>query len=269
MRSDSIRATTGVSAGSEGSVRARCALACAIATSRVGSVEPGALPPPIVDIPSITARRACRPRPGARRVPSPRARSTRRVSAIMRGTGIVSAARPASVLAERRLERRHRSSCRRASRASADGAGSVDDLLARADEDAGLRPAEQLVAAEQHEVCAGDHAGAHVRLVAQRRMSGPNPRYPLPRSSTTGRWNVAPERDELGSSGRSVNPVDPEVRRMDAQDHPGPIGDRRRVVVDPRAVRRPDLAQDGLPTAPGRRGRGSRRRSRPARRARR
>ena len=87
-------------------VSSSSALACSIATSRVGSTEPGALPPPIVDIPSITAGGHAGPGQARGECRRPAPRSIRPSARSSRGTGIVSVARPASVLAERRLERR-------------------------------------------------------------------------------------------------------------------------------------------------------------------
>ena len=121
-----------------------------MATSRVGRIEPGALPPPIVEAPSITV--ASRPA-SARRAASASARWPMTASgiAIIAATGIDVATASRVELGERRFERGARSSCRHGTRASADGAGPVDTVASRPAMMPALRAAEQLVAAEQHE----------------------------------------------------------------------------------------------------------------------
>ena len=116
----------------------------------------------------------------------------------------------------------------------------VDQRLASG-EDAGLRAAEQLVAAEAHEIDAGGERRAH----RSARPRTPSSRLPLPRSSTTGMPSDRPASTSVAQLGRSVKPsmrkFEGCTRRISAVS-----GRRRRGVIgDARAVRGADLAQDG------------------------
>ena len=149
------------------------------------------------------ARRAPRAPPRRRR--ASRAPGSRAARARGRGRGAASPrARRASSLSirTRARERVARGSARSASRP--------------ADEQPGLRPAEQLVAGEADERRAGAHRAAHRRLVGAARR-GRSASAPEPTSSITG----APERaqrldlDLLDEADRA------EVRRVRAQDRAG------------------------------------------------
>ena len=108
----------------------------------------------------------------------------------MRSTGI-SLARAVEVERERPLERGERELVG-AERALERMAAEPLDELGAADDDPGLRPAEQLVAREADEVGAGGEARARGRLVAERATSAPEPR-----SSTSGEPVAARDRGEL------------------------------------------------------------------------
>ena len=109
------------------------------------------------------------------------------------------------------------------------------DQVGAADEDPGLRAAEELVAREADEVGAGGEARRGGRLVADRRERA-RAEVVDERQPGAGR-----DRGELRERGLLGEADDPEVRLVHAQDH-GRLGaDRALVVRRPGAVRRPDL----------------------------
>ena len=118
------------------------------------------------------------------------------------------------------------------------------DEVGAADDEPGLRPADQLVAAERHEVGAGGEALARASARGRGRRRAVSSSAPLPRSSTTSapwRWATPAS---AGGVRRLHEPGLAEVRRVDAQDEPGPaVGEGRLEVGDARPVRRPDLDQ--------------------------
>ena len=138
-----------------------------------------------------------------------------------------------------------------------------------ADDEPGLGPADELVAAERHEVGAvGEplaRASARARARtrpcrAARRCRGRR------RRARRARWAAAASAAGIG---RLDEAGLAEVRRVDAEDEPGAaVGERRLEVGDARAVRRPDLDQLRARRAGRSPGSGRRRRSRRARRAR-
>jgi hypothetical protein len=139
-----------------------------------------------------------------------------------------------------------------AQRTSEGVAGAAGDQLGGACDDAGLRPAEQLVAGEGDEVGAGAEGLAGRRLTAQpRRRPVPEPRaggVEEPGADVDDQGHPEPgevgHRDVLGEAG------DPVVRGVHLEDGGGPgrVGpaaplDRPAVVVEAGAVRRADLHQ--------------------------
>ena len=182
---------------------------------------------------------------------------------IMRSTGTRSSRAPALVLDERRVEGGERH--------LVDAQGAVERVPAhRLDEgpapgdEAGLRAAEQLVAAEGHDVARRRAApGAAVASAAS--APGSASRRPLPWSSTSGIPRLARELGELLERRLLGEADDAEVARVDLQDQAGLGGERGPEVGEARAVRGPDLAQPRAALARARPGCGTSRRSRPAR----
>ena len=141
----------------------------------------------------------------------------------------------------------------------------------RPDDDAGLWAAEQLVAAERHDVGAGAQAGLRRSV---RRASGGRPAIAALEEAAAEVFRdrhveLTADGGELVERRARGEAFDREVGRMDAQEQRRAIADRRGVVGRARAVGRADLAERRAGLRASRRGRGSRRRSRPARRARR
>ena len=107
----------------------------------------------------------------------------------------------------------------------------------RADEQPGLRAAEQLVAAEAHERGAGAHRAAHRRLVGQQRdVVGEDAGADVVDHRHAERAQRL-DLDLLDEAERA------EVRRVRAQDRAGALAERRRVVGQARAVGGADLDQ--------------------------
>ena len=232
-----------------------------------GSVSPGQR--------SATDRRAQRRRP--RRAPPSRAASASARAAERRrpgrdhppdrdvgrgaarpGTGRGSRPRAASVTLSGRIAR-------------ASGSRRIRAIeVGPPDDEPGLRPADELVAAERDEVGAGRQALARASARGPARRPRCRAARRCPRSSMT----IAPcawaSAASSAGSGASVKPAMREVRRVDAQDDRRPaVGQRRLEVGGARPVRRPDLDRAGRRPAGRSRGSGRRRRSRRARRARR
>ncbi len=139
-----------------------------------------------------------------------------------------------AVEAERRLERRERQLVdphRAGERVAAAGG----DGVALADEQPGLRAAEELVAREADDGRAGAHRAAHGGLVGERgQVVGQDARADVVDHGDA----QAAERldlDLLDEADRA------EVRRVGAQERRGVGRDRPRVVGQPRTVRRADL----------------------------
>ena len=142
------------------------------------------------------------------------------------------AARPDEVLEQRGLERGigQLVDAQRAHQRVRCGAG--DSSAARPSDDARLRPAEQLVAAEADDVDAGGDASStlHFALRARRRAPAAAPaeqcRCRGPRRPA--RRNRAAERDQLADRRALDEALDAEVRRVDAQDERRPLADGER-----------------------------------------
>ena len=136
------------------------------------------------------------------------------------------------------------------------------DEIGPADDDPRLRPAEQLVAREGHEM------GARLEALARGRLVTESARRPG--AEVVDEDQTAPIRDRAKSrrAGRSVNPTmrkfDWCTRRIAAVNRRSPPRSRRAWCCSSCRPRRASRRN-----APGRRGSGSRRRSRSARRARR
>jgi hypothetical protein len=139
-------------------------------------------------------------------------------------------ARRIAVQRERGLERGERELVD-AHRACERVAPAGGDRLVRADHQAGLRPAEELVAAEADDGGAGADRPAHGRLVGEDLELG-----------EVARSDVVDDRQPEPAEGLDLDllgePEHAEVRRVRAQDHVAP---GLRVVAQPRAVRRADL----------------------------
>jgi hypothetical protein len=105
-----------------------------------------------------------------------------------------------------------------------------------AEDQASLRPAEELVTARGDEVGALPQYGGGVRLVRQQRVRRQQPGSDV---HDDGR----PERDQFGHADRRGEPGDDEVRRVHLEDEPGLGADRLRVVVQGGPVGGADLAQ--------------------------
>ena len=132
-------------------------------------------------------------------------------------------------------------------------ADAVDERRS-SDDDAGLRSAEELVAAEAADVDAGGDRVADRRFRAEGVRQGSDPGLTLIGPVATqmaaaeilGDRDVESpaERDEIRERRPLGEPFDAEIRRMDAQDQRRPFVDRRRVIGRAGLVRRADLAQD-------------------------
>ena len=221
------------------------------ARARTGVAEPAPAAP---GRPTAGSRRAAsrpptvereRRRPG--RVAEPRrerhrpaARGRRAASASIRQTGISVVARPAryspSVAATPAivtLSGSHRPG-ERVAPEPRDEVGATDD-------EPGLRPADELVAAERHEVGAGRQALAGHRLVGQperRRVE----QGAAAQVVDDDRAVAMGELGDRGRVGRLGEAGHREVRGVDPQDDPrAPVGERRLEVRGARPVRRPDL----------------------------
>ena len=106
----------------------------------------------------------------------------------------------------------------------------------------GLRPAEQLVAAGQHQVGAGGEGALQVRLVGQQRVRAEQPGADVGDQRDAGAGQRGGQLAHLDGAGEAA---DDEVRRVHLEHRAG-VGPQRAAVVgegDP--VRRPDLAQPG------------------------
>ncbi len=116
------------------------------------------------------------------------------------------------------------------------------DEFGPAEDEPGLRPAEQLVAAGQHEVRARGEGALQVRLVGQQRVRAEQPGS-----------DVGDERDAGPGQGRGQlahldgpgEPADDEVRRVHLEHRAGVRAEGAAVVGEGDAVRRPDLAEPG------------------------
>ncbi len=118
-------------------------------------------------------------------------------------------------------------------------------------DDAGLRPAEQLVAAEAHDVEAGRDARLHAGLACQQVIEPPG--VVLPDEAEIAAPDILGDGDPALASesyeflerrllGESLNP---EIRPVHPEQQCRVRANRIAVVVDARAVRRADLAQSG------------------------
>ena len=215
-----MRATTGGSAAAQRARRARRRRARGAASARPPSdhgSHSGSAPPPTADR-TRDARRATRS--GARgsqrrRAGGPRAPpASARAAASMRSAGI-SAARPVAVELERRLERGQRQLVG-AQRAHQRVRAHARDGRALPDEDAGLRPAEQLVAREG---APGRRRATHRRAARLgSRGRGPSARRsisaPEPRSTIVGTPRARASCGQLGDATSAVKPTTREVRAV-------------------------------------------------------
>ena len=148
-------------------------------------------------------------------------------------------------LIQRRASRRRRraSPCRVASRVRAGPGGSRHEVRA-ADDEPGLRPADQLVAAERDEVRNRQRGARPASARGRGRASRVGSSAPLPRSSTT----IAPWRCARSATSRGVRHLDEagcaEVRRVHPEDQPrAPIGQRLLEVCGARPIGGADLDQ--------------------------
>ena len=115
--------------------------------------------------------------------------------------------------------------------------------LGPADDDAGLRAAEQLVAAEQDEVRARGNAGSDVRLVPQRLDARRKSEIAAAEILDDRHIQPAPEGHEL-AEGRALG--EPSIRKFDGctrRMSGCPFRSGGRVVGQPGAVRGADLAE--------------------------
>ena len=224
------------------------------------------------------ARRA-RAAAGRRRRPGPRVAHHRRRRAARPARSPARARRPparaaaaqhrhlaqrplrVAVELERRLERGQRQLVD-PHRAGERVAPDALDRVGRADDHAGLRAAEQLVARE------ADHGRAGLdrldRAVGSSARSGRSSSWPEPRSSITGTPCSRGEVGELAERRGVREADDAEVRLVDAQDGAGLRPDRGLVVGEPACGWSCRPRPAARPTARARRGCGSRRRSRSA-----
>ena len=162
--------------------------------------------------------------------------------AIIRQTGIVSTARPARYRPERERDRGERRLVR-AHRPGQRVAPHPGDQVGPPDDQPGLRPADQLVAAERDDVRPGRQPFPGEWLVGEAVGGGVEQR--------PGAQVVDDDRAVAMGDGRDLDRVrrlgeagHREVRRMDAKDGLRPtLGQRRLEVGGPRPVRRPDLDQ--------------------------
>ena len=115
----------------------------------------------------------------------------------------------------------------------------LDEVRASHD-DAGLRAAEQLVAAERDEVRAVGERVGDGRLVRRHAVAAARA-APTRRRSRNGtpRLRASAARSRAGVLAREAH--DAVVRGMDLEDRAGALGEGGAVVGDPRAVRRADL----------------------------
>ena len=193
-------------------------------------------------------RRLERPTTVTRRGAEARATASARASQVV-GAAPRSSARPGSRARRgRRGTARGSPPPRRASTLSGRIARASGSLRSRAMRSArpttkpGLRAADQLVAAERHEVGAGGQALRGHRLVREAEGRGVEQRAAAQVVDDDRPVRVGDRRQLARGSGTSTKPVMAEVRRVDAEDEPGAaVGERRLEVVDARPVRRADL----------------------------
>src|SRR6185369_9718612 len=105
--------------------------------------------------------------------------------------------------------------------------------------------AEELVAAEGHDVHASAQALRHRRLVE----AGEGGEEPAAQVFDHGHARLPGQGDELGARGRLRVADDAEVAGVDLQDEAGVRAQGRAIVRDARAVRGADLAQARTPLA--------------------
>ena len=133
--------------------------------------------------------------------------------------------------------------------------------LGASDDDPRLRSAEEFVAAETADIDAGgdgvsnrrlrDRATTRLRPACDPGCSGLRPCGGRAATAEVAASEVLGDGDiELLSNGDQIRErgpfgeaLDPKIGRVDAEDHRGPIGDRRRIVCRARLVRRPDFSQ--------------------------
>src|SRR5207302_1194360 len=108
-------------------------------------------------------------------------------------------------------------------------AAELRDRLPAPGGDAGLRPAEQLVAAEGDDVRAVAHGLRNGLLAAQPESRGVEER---PAAEVVDERDAALAREarEVAGCGLGHEPAEREVARVDPQDRPGLLGDGTRVV---------------------------------------
>ena len=111
---------------------------------------------------------------------------------------------------------------------------------APADGDPRLRPAQQLVPAEGHDVGSSSHRLLH-RLLRAQAVGGRLEERPAPEVVDEDDAPLAREPRELARRGARGEPDDAEVAGVHAEDRGGPLTDRGGVVAEIRAVRRPHL----------------------------
>ena len=217
----------------------------AIASPIDGSVSPGSDPPPTVARTSTTSTGTAPPTRSTR----PSARSRRRFDRGRdhppdRDVGLGPAG---SVQAEGQRHRGHRQLVR-SHRPRERVAPHPGDEVGPPDDEPGLRAADELVAAERHEVGAGRQPLGGERLVPEPVRRGVEER-PGPQVVDDDRAMAVGQLGERARVGRVGEPRHREVGRVDAEDGPSPGGERVGEVLGRRPVRRADLDQPS-PGAP-------------------
>ena len=216
------------------------------------TVVPGALPPPIVETPSTTSARQPARREHAPRAPRRARRSRRRSSPPSARTGTVVGGAAGDVLHERRFERGvgHLVDAQRAhQRVLADA---CRRSVARPTMMPGLRPAEQLVAAEAARRPRPPRRSP-APIGSSRRRGGAGGAPTIAAAEILDDRDVEASRRARRARRASARSVKPSIRKFDGctrRMSAGALADRRRVVgrrasgssCRPRAARAPDCA---------------------------
>ena len=227
------------------------------AQAKLGSSLSGSAPPPTRPTVSSTSPPTARGQPLG-----PRAHCLERLVQHPQHRHLAQRPLRVEVEPERPLERRQRELVR-AQRALERVPPQRLDEVGAADDDPGLRAAEQLVAGEADEI--GARRPGSPSRTARPRGAPARPSRGRRRAAA-----VAPrDRRELGDRRLLGEADDAEVRLVHAQEHGRLRADRPLVVGGARAVRRARPRAAARRSARARPGSGSRRRSRSARRARR
>ena len=247
MRPCRLRAMTGGSWARSAAIHRSAASPAWISSTAVSqsSIGEGPPRPPPTAPRDTSAASGSAPRPALRTATSsssafalPSSPST--AAPIMRSTGIRSIARPgsryrasvasspASVTLSQRSARHSGCAFARATPARVPG------------ENPRLRPPEQLVPRERHQIHPGGHARSRRGLVRQPQPGGVG-QQPGPQIVNDGHAGLGPERDQLVQPGLLGEPRHREVRPVHLQDGPHlATRDRPCVVAPTGAVGRPD-----------------------------